>query len=54
MAKIYGLADECAQKFNEDVTDPNSVYARICKVFEYMPIAALVEDRILCVHGGIG
>ena len=34
--------------------DTSSVYQRINKVFEYMPLAALIEDKILCVHGGIG
>lgn len=34
--------------------DPNSVYQRVNKVFEYMPLAALVEEKILCMHGGIG
>jgi len=24
------------------------------KVFEFMPLAALVEDKIFCIHGGIG
>lgn len=24
------------------------------KLFEWLPLAAIVEDRILCLHGGIG
>lgn len=52
--KAMGLADECAMKFNEDVNEPNSVFQRINKVFEYMPLAAVIEDSILCLHGGIG
>ena len=52
--KIFGFADECYLKFQEDIMDPNSVYQRVNKVFEYMPLAALIEDKILCVHGGIG
>ena len=51
---MFGFADECHLKFSEDIMDPNSVYQRINKVFEHMPLAALIEDKILCVHGGIG
>lgn len=54
MTKVYGLGDECIEKLKEDITDPKSVFAKINKVFEYMPLAAVVEDKILCVHGGIG
>eukprot|EP00335_Anophryoides_haemophila_P000335 CAMPEP_0204821674 /NCGR_PEP_ID=MMETSP1018-20131115/49248_1 /ASSEMBLY_ACC=CAM_ASM_000518 /TAXON_ID=46462 /ORGANISM="Anophryoides haemophila, Strain AH6" /LENGTH=63 /DNA_ID=CAMNT_0051941045 /DNA_START=389 /DNA_END=580 /DNA_ORIENTATION=- len=54
MTKIFGLGDECAEKFNEDISDPNSIFSRLNRIFDYMPIAALVEERILCVHGGIG
>jgi diadenosine tetraphosphatase ApaH/serine/threonine PP2A family protein phosphatase len=27
---------------------------RINKLFEYLPLAALIEDKIICLHGGIG
>ena len=54
MTKYYGLADECYEKFNEDMKDPNSIYQRINKVFDFLPLAAVCEDRILCMHGFIG
>lgn len=54
MTKIFGLGDECAEKFYEDISDPNSIFARLNRIFDYMPLAVLVEERILCVHGGIG
>jgi protein phosphatase len=27
---------------------------RINKLFDWLPLAAIIEDRILCLHGGIG
>lgn len=30
------------------------VYAAIFDMFEYLPIAAVVNDRMLVIHGGIG
>ena len=39
---------------NEDLNDPNSIFQRINRVFEYMPLAALIEDKILAVSGGKG
>lgn len=52
--KVYGFAEECAQKFGEDITLQTSVFQRINKVFEYLPLAALIDNKYLCVHGGIG
>ncbi|CAD8102091.1 unnamed protein product [Paramecium primaurelia] len=52
--KIFGFADECYIKFAEDIMDPNSIYQRINRVFQYLPLAAVIEDKIFCVHGGIG
>jgi protein phosphatase len=52
--KIWGFGDECVLKFGEDLNDPNSVFQKINKVFEYLPLAALVDEKILCLHGGIG
>jgi len=54
MTKIYGFAEECALRLGEDIRSPLSVYAKINKVFAYLPLAALVEEKILCVHSGLG
>lgn len=52
--KVFGFADECIQKLNENINDPKSVFNVINNVFEYLPLAAVVEDEMFCVHSGIG
>jgi len=29
------------------------LWKNICDTFDYLPIAAVVGDRIFCVHGGL-
>ncbi|OHT09231.1 serine/threonine-protein phosphatase PP1-like protein [Tritrichomonas foetus] len=43
----YGFLDECSDLFSIDV------WRSINAVFNYLPLAAVVNDRIFCVHGGI-
>jgi hypothetical protein len=50
----FGFFDECANRLGEDPSEADSVFARINKLFEYLPLAAIVENKILCLHGGIG
>ena len=45
---------ECYKRLGEDIMEPNSVFQSLNKVFEYMPLAAVINDKILCVHSGIG
>lgn len=52
--KSLGFAEECIAKFNDNLNDANSIYQQFNRLFEYLPLAALVEEKILCVHGGIG
>jgi diadenosine tetraphosphatase ApaH/serine/threonine PP2A family protein phosphatase len=33
---------------------PESVFDAFCEVFAWMPVAAVVQNAFLCVHGGIG
>jgi len=49
-----GFGDECAYKLKENIDDPYSVWNQINRIFDKLPLAAVVEDSILCVHGGIG
>ena len=49
----YGLFQECRLKLDEDPTDPNSIFVALNKMFEYLPLCAIIEDKILCLHGGI-
>ena len=33
---------------------PDSVFNRINTLFEYLPLAGVIDNTILCIHGGIG
>ncbi|KAI8555659.1 hypothetical protein RHMOL_Rhmol05G0190700 [Rhododendron molle] len=45
--RIYGFYDECKRRFN----------VRLWKIFtdcfNCLPVAALIEEKILCMHGGL-
>jgi serine/threonine-protein phosphatase PP1 catalytic subunit len=43
----YGLRAECVARYNIDL------WTSFCQVFEYLPIAAIIADKIFCVHGGL-
>ena len=51
---LYGFKDECQRRLTEDTDNANSVYAIINSVFEYLPCGAVIEGKVLCIHGGIG
>ncbi|CAG9473632.1 protein phosphatase containing kelch-like domains, putative [Plasmodium vivax] len=51
---LYGFQEECKRRLKEDISDKSSCWVQINQVFEWLPIGAIVEEKILCVHGGIG
>jgi protein phosphatase len=49
-----GFGDECTSKLKENIDDADSVFQRINRCFDKLPLAATIEGVFLCVHGGIG
>ena len=45
--RIYGFYDDCKRRFSI------KLWKTFCDVFNWMPVAAVVADRILCMHGGL-
>ncbi|KAK2946584.1 putative Serine/threonine-protein phosphatase [Blattamonas nauphoetae] len=47
MNATFGFLEECLQFYSR------SLWEAFNNCFSYMPIAAVIDDQILCVHGGI-
>src|SRR6478609_3645335 len=45
--RVYGFYDEVKRKYNI------KLWKTFVDVFNWMPVSALIEDRILCMHGGL-
>ena len=50
----YGLGQECKDRLSDNLLNPDGIFAQINNIFDLLPFAVLIEDSILCVHGGIG
>lgn len=50
ITKVYGFYLECQKKYPQEHT---RVYNAICDVFDCLPLAAVVDEEHLALHGGL-
>jgi serine/threonine-protein phosphatase 2A catalytic subunit len=48
ITQVYGFYDECMRKYGNA-----SVWKYFTELFDYLPVTALIENQIFCLHGGL-
>ena len=48
ITQVYGFYDECLRKYGNA-----NVWKYFTDLFDYLPLASLVDNQILCLHGGL-
>lgn len=48
------MAEQCETRLEENVRNENSIFMKLNALFELLPFAVLIDNKILCLHGGIG
>lgn len=52
ITKIYGFYDECKRRLSS-FTGGHKIWKSFIDVFNTLPIAATINDKIFCIHGGL-
>jgi len=47
ITRIYGFYDECKRRYNI------KLWKQFCDVFNCMSVCALIDEKIMCMHGGL-
>jgi serine/threonine-protein phosphatase PP1 catalytic subunit len=47
ITRIYGFYDECKRRYNI------KLWKTFCDAFNCFPVAAVVDEKIFCMHGGL-
>lgn len=47
-SNVYGFYDECIKKYGSA-----KVWTQFTDLFDYLPVSALVENKVMCMHGGL-